>query len=287
MHPFGELSARRRELGAELRRLRKNARLSGEQIARAAGISQSRASRIELGQQSASPEVVSRWGQACGATATELDELAVLADAAATEAISWRQAMSEGLDKLQQDSRAIEASASLICNFQTSWVPGLLQLPEYTQRIFAAEHGPGQPDIATAVATRMNRQAILYDGAKRFEFILTEAALRWRVGPPSLMRAQADKIIAVATLGNVTVGIIPQSAESGHWHDHGFNILDDRGEAGDAIAHVETLTSGLTITDPADVSVYKEAFARLRALAATGDDAADLIHRVMADYEDR
>ena len=66
MHPFGELSARRRELGAELRRLRKDARLSGEQIAQAAGISQSRASRIELGQQSAPLEVVSRWGQACG-----------------------------------------------------------------------------------------------------------------------------------------------------------------------------------------------------------------------------
>lgn len=287
MHPFGELSARRRELGAELRRLRKDARLSGEQIAQAAGISQSRVSRIELGQQSASPDVVSRWGQACGATAAELDDLAVLADAAATEAVSWRQAMAEGLDKLQQDSRAIEASASLILNFQTSWVPGLLQLPEYTQRIFAAEHGPGQPDIAAAVATRMNRQAILYDGAKRFEFVLTEAALRWRVGPPALMRAQADKIITVATLGNVTVGVIPQSAESGHWHDHGFNILDGRGEAGDAIVHVETLTSGLTITEPADVGAYKDAFARLRALAATGDDATDLIHRVMADYEDR
>jgi 8-oxo-dGTP pyrophosphatase MutT (NUDIX family) len=37
----------------------------------------------------------------------------------------------------------------------------------------------------------------------------------------------------------------------------------------------------------ADVGVYKDAFARLRALAATGDDATDLIHRVMADYENR
>jgi len=286
MHPFGELSARRRELGAALRRLRKNAGLSGEQIALAAGISQSRVSRIELGQQSASPEVVSRWGRACGAMSAQLDELTALADAAATEAVSWRKAMAGGLDKLQQDSRHLEASASLICNFQTAWVPGLLQLPEYARRIFTAEHGPAQPDIAVAVATRMNRQAILYDEAKRFEFILTDAVLRWRVGPPSLMRAQIDKILTLTTLGNVTIGIIPQSAESSHWHDHGFNILDVRDVAQDAVVHVETLMSGLTITDPADVTAYKAAFARLRDLAVTGDDASHLLRRILADYED-
>lgn len=285
MHPFGELSARRLELGAALRRLRKNASLSGEQIAQTTGISQSRVSRIELGQQSASPGVVRLWGQACGAD-DELDELAALADAAATVAVSWRKAMSEGLVKLQQDSRDLEASATLICNFQTVWVPGLLQLPEYARRIFDSEYGPGHPDIAAAVATRMNRQAILYDQAKHLEFILTEAALRWRAGPASLMLAQIEKIITVATLGNVTVGIIPQSAESSHWHDHGFNILDGRGDAGDPVVHVETLTNGLTITDPADVSAYKDAFARLRALAATGDDANTLLRLVMADYED-
>ena len=33
MHPFGEMSARRQELGAALRRLRKNAGLSGEEMA--------------------------------------------------------------------------------------------------------------------------------------------------------------------------------------------------------------------------------------------------------------
>ena len=41
----------------------------------------------------------------------------------------------------------------------------------------------------------MNRQAILYDGSKHLEFVMTEAAVRWRLGPDSLMRAQVDKII--------------------------------------------------------------------------------------------
>ena len=37
--------------------------------------------------------------------------------------------------------------------------------------------------------------------------------------------------------------------------------------------HVETLTRGLTISDPADVATYKDTFAQLRKLAVTGADA--------------
>ena len=39
---------------------------------------------------------------------------------------------------------------------------------------------------------------------------MTEAAVRWRLGPESLMRAQVEKIIDVSGLENVTIGIIPQ-----------------------------------------------------------------------------
>jgi Ni2+-binding GTPase involved in maturation of urease and hydrogenase len=44
----------------------------------------------------------------------------------------------------------------------------------------------------TGKPARMNRQAILYDEFKRLEFVIAEAALRWRLGPASLMSAHAD-----------------------------------------------------------------------------------------------
>ena len=280
MHPFGELSARRQELGAALRRLRKNAGLSGEDIAVALKISQSRVSRMELGQQIAAPAVVDSWARATGASDAERETLLGVAEAAATETVSWRRAMARGLVRLQEDSLELEASAATILNFQTAGVPGLLQVPEYARRVFAAGHPAGQPDIAAAVAARMNRQAILYDDAKHLEFVLTEAAVRWRLGPQSLLRAQVDRIITVSALENVTIGIIPQDTEAGVWHDHGFNILDDRGDNSDPVVHVETLTNGLTITDPADVAAYKDAFARLRGLAVTGAEAQALLRHI-------
>ena len=281
MHPFGELSARRQELGAALRRLRQNAGLSGEDIAAALRISQSRVSRIELGQQLAAPAVVDGWVRVTRAPDGEREKLLDLAETAATDTVSWRRAMARGLVKLQEDSLQLEASAATILNFQIAGIPGLLQVPEYARRVFAAGHPVGQPDIAAAVAARMNRQAILYDDSKHLEFILTEAAVRWRLGPENLMRAQVDKIMTASSLENVTVGIIPLAAEADVWHDHGFNILDNRGDNGEPVVHVETLTNGLTITDPADVAAYKEVFARLRRLAVTGADTQALLRQII------
>jgi transcriptional regulator with XRE-family HTH domain len=281
VHPFGELSARRQELGAALRRLRKNAGLSGEEMAAALGISQSQVSRMELGQQIAASMVVDKWVRAARASDTERAELLGIAEAAAAEMVSWRKAMVRGLARLQGDSRELEATAATILNFQTAGVPGLLQVPEYARRTFATESQAREAEIAAAVAARMNRQVIVYTGSKNLVFIMTESAVRWRLGPESLIRAQIEKIIGVADLENVTIGIIPQATEADVWHDHGFNILDDRGDAGDPVVHVETLTRGLTITDPADVAAYKDAFARLQELAVTGPDVQSLLRQIV------
>jgi transcriptional regulator with XRE-family HTH domain len=286
MHPFGELSARRQELGAALRRLRKNADLSGEQMASALGISQSRVSRIELGQQVATPELVDNWARTARAPETERETLLGMAEEAAVELVSWRKAMARGLVRLQEDSAELEATARLHLNFQTARVAGLLQVPEYARHVFA--YGwpvPPQPEIAAAVTARMNRQAILFDDSRRFEFVMTEGAVRWRLGGLSLMRAQVDRIITVSALENVTVGIIPQPAEADVWHDHEFNIADDRSDDGEAVVHFETLTEGVTVTKPDEVTAFKDAFSRLRKLAVTGDDARNLLRAIAEELK--
>jgi len=280
MHSFGELSAQRKQLGAALRRLRANASMSGEQIAARLGISQSRVSRIELGQQAVAPGAVELWAKAADATGADLASLIELAEAAATQAVAWGK---RGLASIQHDSQNLEASATTIRNFHPMLVPGLLQVPEYSRIVFAAGNPPGRADIPAAVAARMDRQVILYDQSKHIEFVITEAALRWRIGPTSVMRSQLDRIHTVAALENVVVGVIPQDSETGVWHEHAFNIFDDRGDAGGPVVHVETLASGLTVTDPADVDSYQTVFRQLRQVAATGADARALIRHLDAE----
>jgi Domain of unknown function (DUF5753) len=99
------------------------------------------------------------------------------------------------------------------------------------------------------------------------------------------MRAQLDRLSGVTDLANVTVGIIPLGTEvADMWCDHSFNILDGP----DPLVHVETLTTPVSVTDPADIEAYLEAFRRLQAAAVTGDDARRLIteasHTLLARY---
>ncbi len=280
MHPFGELSTQRRRLGEALRAVRANAGLSGEQLAKQLGISQSRVSRIELGQQAASADLVRRWAEVTGAPEDRVAELVESAETAGTEAVVWRNALNRGLARLQQDSRELEASAATIRSFQPVLVPGLLQVPEYARRIFAAgnpEHSPAE--IAAAVAARVDRQLLLYEGTARFEFVITEAALRWRVGLPHVMLAQLDRITAIASLDSVDVRAIPLDIELDTWHEHGFNLKDDHGDD-DPVVTVETQTSQVTTTDPAEVAFYRDAFARLQEAALHGPEADTLLRRI-------
>jgi hypothetical protein len=163
-------------------------------------------------------------------------------------------------------------------------VPGLLQTGDYIRRLILCGYPGGRDDLAAAVAARMDRQAVLHDDAKRLEFIIAEAALRWRIGPPAMMRAQMDRIMTAATLPSVTVGIIPLSTEVSAWHIHGFQILDDLSE-GDATVRTETLTSGLSITDPADVERYRETYRDLRETAVFGQEANKILAAVIADFD--
>jgi hypothetical protein len=62
-------------------------------------------------------------------------------------------------------------------------VPGLLQTAEYIRRVFQVftwdPAGMEPHDTSAALAARLRRQEALYDESRQFDFIVTEAALRW------------------------------------------------------------------------------------------------------------
>ncbi len=271
-----------RRLGLALRGLRLDAGLTGHQLAQRIGLSQSTISRIELGEAMPSLADVQDWAHATGAASQQHDELRMLAEAAAVETISWRKAIRRGLPELQQDVRELEATSATMLNFQPVIIPGLLQTADYARRLVQSGYPGGRPDIAAAVSARLERQTILYDESKRLEFVVAEAALRWRIGPLQTMLTQLDRLISLATLPSVSIGVIPQAAEVAAWHIHGFAILDERSD-GVPVVRVETLTTGLSISDPQEVERYRQAFRLLRATAVFDDRAEDLIRALMSE----
>ncbi len=182
-----------------------------------------------------------------------------------------------GLAAIQREVAEIERQAVMVRTFQPMVIPGLVQTAEVARQIFAAEE-PDRPDIAEAVATRMERQTLLYNPSKRFEFVVTEAALRYPWGPPPVQAAQLDRLRQALTLSTVTLGILPLDAEMPMWRYHGFNLFELADE--EALVIVGLLGRNFTSTDPEDTARYRAAFERLMAASATGTEARAILDRL-------
>jgi hypothetical protein len=131
-----------------------------------------------------------------------------------------------------------------------------------------------QPDLAAAVAKRTERQTILYDQSKSFEFLITESALRWRPGPPELMRAQLDRLASMASLPNVELGVLSLDQEALDAYLHPFVVF----ELGDeTLVTVETYSAELQVNEPQEVLVYQRTLERLRRAALWADQAIQII----------
>jgi transcriptional regulator with XRE-family HTH domain len=278
---------KRRRLGTELRLLRDLKGVGGRELARRIGISQSKVSRIELGAALPSEAEVTAWAEAVGAPQETGRLLEKLTDAARTEVESWREALLGRPHHLQDDISEIEKAAWRTRGFQPCLVPGLLQTPDYAQRVLTAfKEDIPQLDVAAAVAGRMNRQLILYEEGKEFEFLITEGALRLRPGSPNLLLAQLDRIAQLSTKSNVSIGIIPLLENPATTlYTHGFTLIESNVEDEEdspAVVFIENDHGGLIVRDPDDVDMYQRRWSRLRAMAKFDDEARAQLDKLSA-----
>jgi transcriptional regulator with XRE-family HTH domain len=273
-------------LAGELHRLRDLSGLSGRELARRMGTSQSKVSRIESGTAIPSLPEVTAWASAIGASTGVHDSLVALAEAASTEAQSWRDALRRR-PHAQDEIRALESSTRLLRTFQPSVVPGMLQTAEYARRVFSFLPATlAESDIPAAVAGRLSRQLALYETDRNFSFLITEGALRWRPGPPELMVAQLDRIASVSTLDNVSVGVIPFGVQAVTMLTHTFVIYDGWDEQ-DTLVEVDTIHAQLLVKRPADVDLYRQRWERLTQMAIAGEEAREFISGLNADLRVR
>ena len=280
------LLGRRRHLGAELRRLREQAGLSGRQLAEQIGVSQSKVSRIESGATAPNIPEVTGWAAAVCASEPVASKVMTLANAAYTEVDPWDVVM-RGHAGLQGEIQEIENGSRAVLVYEPTLVPGLLQTAEYARRVFAMfDPAYAESDIPRLVAGRLDRQLAMYDPARQFRFLITEAALRWQPGPPGLMLAQLDRIASVSTLENVVMGVIPQSARALTHVPHGFVVMEPTDAETDPLVLVETVHANLTMSDPGQVALYRRQWAQLEKTAAYGADARGLLSQIAASLRE-
>jgi hypothetical protein len=143
-----------------------------------------------------------------------------------------------------------------------------------------------QQDLNTAVASRMARQAVLYDPVRTVQLLVGEAALRWPIDSVATLVAQLDRLALFAADGTVRFGIVPFDRPFGAFSYHGWSVMAERDEEESDLVHIELETATVDITDPEQTAAYRDAFERLWDLALVGEDAAQLIRRIRRELSD-
>lgn len=279
----GESRAHRARLGTELRQVRRLAGLSGAQMGERVGISQKTVSRIEHGDAPISLPQVTAWARAARVPADQRAALVALAEAAAREASEFRNLLTGGLEAVQRAVMEAEAQARTMRNFQIGIIPGLLQTAEYARHILAEANPfsrPSPAEIGGAVAVRLERQRILSDPARRLEFLMTEAALRWQPGPAEIMPAQLLQVAEFAALETVDISVIPAGTEVHAIPRCPFILYEDRDDGTAPSAFVELPHGPVYIDAAENVAVYQAEMQRFRQAAVHGDEAAELIREM-------
>ena len=272
----GPLDRRSAELGVRLLGLRRASCLTQKQLAERLGVRQPTVSRFEAGQDIPTPGMLARIGDVLALPQETRTELEDRVAEHRTEVRTARLRARQGARAVQLQVGQREATATNVWSYHLALVPGLLQTAEYTRAMAAVLDPETDVDVEALVSGRQERQRLLLDPSRRFRFLVTEGALRARVAPVPVLRAQLRRLLAlVEGFDHVDLGVVPLAAPLRSWTLTGFDLVGD-------VVELEYLTGTVLVRDQRDVDVYRREFERLDSQAVHGDALTALLRDVDA-----
>lgn len=274
-------AVRRRQLGRQLRDLRIAADFKTiEAAAVASGLSRATISRVERAKQVILPKTVRTLCHTYGIGQPMLDHMLRLA--LESDDRGWLVAYSATVPDWFERYVGEEAEATRIRGYEPEFIPGLLQVDEYTVAVStAARPHVTAEGLAESVAFRNARQARL--GAAdppELWFVINEAAIRRLVGGTGVMHAQLLRLVELAQRSNITLQILPFEAGAHPAMTGSFKLLDFPGDAGLGTIFVEIDSGAVYPDQPADVERYAWIWERLTSAALSPADSVSLLSSV-------
>lgn len=266
----------RASLGIRLRDIRRDAGLSGTELARLENWQPSKVTKIEHGRQTPSEADLRAWCEHCGALA-DLPDLIAAVRSIETQFAEWRRIIRGGIRRRQEASEAVYDRATLFRIYEPAVVPGLLQTRDYAVAVLSTSVNFFRiPDDAEEGAdARIQRQRVLTHGDRRFHMLLGEQALHTNIGGAEVMAGQLEHLLGLLKLPRLRIGIIPIDAPYRVPLNNGFWLLDD------SLVQFDTYTAELSLIRPDEIELYGRAFERLAALAVYGSEAKAMINAAL------
>jgi transcriptional regulator with XRE-family HTH domain len=274
-------TVRSRRLGTRLGTYRQQSGLSGTDLAARIGIHQGTWSKIESGKSKISPNVLSRTMDVLNIPAEAAAQLAALRRKA--DEPGWWQDYGDILSEAVQMLIELETDASWIRTYEGQVIPGLLQTRDYAERVITAVSPHIRvADIDRYLELRMRRQKRILEGL-RLTAILGEAAVRQQVGGPDILREQLRHINRVVREHDVTVQVVPFSADAHAALGDSFVIIQWPDETDPEAVYVDGVTSWTVHERSGVIRSYLHAFGSVQSQALSPRESLDLIHDVIKD----
>ncbi|MEV0260360.1 helix-turn-helix transcriptional regulator [Streptomyces sp. NPDC050617] len=269
------VTARQERLGAELRKLRERAGLTGREAARAAGIAETKVSATEAGRVGVSAERVRHLASqyACDDAAL-VDALAAMAT---ERGRGWWEEYRGWVPSGYLDLAELEHHAVCLTNFESIYIPGLLQTDEHLRAIFAsAVPKLSEEELEMRVRFRLRRQGLPVP----YLAVIHEAALRIRAADREVARNQLLHILEQSELPHVTVRVVPFDVDG--FAGIGAPLL----YAGGLVPQLDTVLldtpHGSAFLDAeAQLRRYRAIIRKLEAAALGSVESSELIHRLV------
>lgn len=254
--------------GAELRRYRKEANMSLEELGAIGNYTGSFIGMVEQGKRTPPRRLAEIADK-------ELDTRGALPTL-------WELANASPHPRWFRPFVEHEARATTIHVYEPQVITGLLQTEAYAYKVIRSRK-PEAPEeeVQRDVDARMQRQQIL--GQKqppRLWVILDEAAIRRAVGGPAVMREALAKVLKAAESPRITIQVLPFSAGEHPATNGGLSLLGKHPEA----AYCEGHVTARLVTDPDECAECEHAFELLQAIALSIPASLDLIRDVMEGY---
>ncbi|MGK5450111.1 helix-turn-helix domain-containing protein [Streptomyces radiopugnans] len=271
-------TTRRRQLGADLRRLRERKGLTLEEAGTLVGVSKATLSRYETKEGPVKWPVVDALCRQYDATDEEREALVELAKGAKIQ--GWWRSLADPIPESMNLMLTLEDEVVREDHYASVYVPGLLQTRAYAEAVHrASEMRCTEQEVKHMVDIRMKRQELLSrEEPPHIWAVVDEAVIRRMVGGRDTMREQLRHLLACAESPHITVQILPFAAGAHAAAVGSFVLLGGPTPALDVV-YVDILGGGLFMEKPEELERYRLAFEYLRAQALDISASAAIIER--------
>ncbi len=270
-------TVRLRRLAAELRSLRASSGLTRDEVVERTGINVATMYRIEHARVRPQTRTLRTLLDLYGVEREQQAELVELLRDARER--GWLHAYESELPEQYMNFIGFEGEARSSWNYESLFVPGLLQTEDYARAVITGVLPfASRDEVERRVEVRMERQEVLRnDNPLELWGIVDEAALRRQVGGQDVMRAQLRHLVDASELANITFQVIPFDAGAHAGMPGSFVFLQFADPAIPDVVYVDSMAGELFLEAESDIRRYRLVFEHLRAVAASPDASRSLL----------